>query len=169
MAVIGYLRHELNQEMTSTIKKNNKTTLQLEYRVGCSGWSYSSWQGPFYPSNIENSGWLKYCSRVFDYVEIDSTFYRIPSVVMVHNWAKRTPTNFRFTAKFSGAITLSKYGKYTEILPEELADNNDIGDELNGSSSSLAEILDEDARSVQKLLEKCKINISFVSPVYEFN
>jgi uncharacterized protein YecE (DUF72 family) len=45
--------------------------------IGCSGWSYTIWQGPFYPSNIENSSWLNYYSHVFDYVEIDSSFYRI--------------------------------------------------------------------------------------------
>jgi uncharacterized protein YecE (DUF72 family) len=43
-----------------------------------------SWQGPFYPSNVENSGWLNYYSHVFDYVEIDSSFYRIPNVLMVN-------------------------------------------------------------------------------------
>jgi len=80
----------------------------LEYYVGCSGWSYSSWQGPFYPSNIENSGWLKYYSRVFDYVEIDSSFYNIPHIITVNNWANRTPQNFKFTAKFPRIITHEK-------------------------------------------------------------
>ena len=42
---------------------------------------------------------------MFDYVEIDSTFYRIPNVVMVNNWAKRTPKDFKFTAKFPRIIT----------------------------------------------------------------
>ena len=80
----------------------------LQYYIGCSGWSYMSWQGPFYPSNVENSGWLNYYSHVFDYVEIDSSFYRIPNVIMVNNWAKRTPENFRFTAKFPKVITHDK-------------------------------------------------------------
>ena len=78
------------------------------YYVGCSGWSYTSWQGPFYPSNIENSAWLKYYSYVFNYVEIDSSFYRIPNVFMVDNWVKRTPKNFKFTAKFPRLITHDK-------------------------------------------------------------
>jgi len=49
----------------------------LQYHIGCSGWSYSAWQGPFYPPNIENSRWLSYYSSVFDFdfVEIDSSFY----------------------------------------------------------------------------------------------
>jgi hypothetical protein len=41
----------------------------IQYYFGCSGWSYKSWQGPFYPKDIENFKWLKYYSKIFDYVE----------------------------------------------------------------------------------------------------
>ena len=51
---------------------------------------------------------MTYCSKVFDYVEIDSTFYRVPSKFMVQSWAKRTLDNFRFTAKFPKIITHDK-------------------------------------------------------------
>jgi uncharacterized protein YecE (DUF72 family) len=81
---------------------------QLQYYIGCSGWSYSSWQGPFYPRSIENSKWLKYYSKIFNYVEIDSSFYRIPNKLVVKNWYRRTPNNFRFTAKFPKIITHDK-------------------------------------------------------------
>ncbi|HYZ59704.1 MAG TPA: DUF72 domain-containing protein [Nitrososphaeraceae archaeon] len=80
----------------------------MQYYIGCSGWSYSSWQGHFYPKGIENSKWLKYYSKVFNYVEIDSSFYRIPNEFMVKNWYKRTPEDFRFTAKFPKVITHDK-------------------------------------------------------------
>jgi uncharacterized protein YecE (DUF72 family) len=81
----------------------------LQYRIGCSGWSYSSWIGPFYLSKLENADWLRYYSRIFDYVEIDSSFYRMPSKNMVRNWVKKTPDNFKFTAKFPKAITHDKH------------------------------------------------------------
>ena len=80
----------------------------MQYHIGCSGWSYTSWQGPFYPSNIQNSAWLNYYSHVFDYVEIDSSFYRIPNVFTVKNWSKKTPLNFKFTTKFPRVITHDK-------------------------------------------------------------
>lgn len=80
----------------------------LQYYVGCSGWSYTSWQGQFYPSSIDNSGWLKYYSLVFDSVEIDSSFYRTPTSFTVKNWAKKTPKEFKFTAKFPKVITHDK-------------------------------------------------------------
>ena len=82
----------------------------MQYYIGCSGWSYSAWQGPFYPSNMDNSSsdWLKFYSSVFDYVEIDSSFYRTPNVFTVKNWFKKTPENFKFTAKFPKVITHDK-------------------------------------------------------------
>jgi uncharacterized protein YecE (DUF72 family) len=86
----------------------------LQFYIGCSGWSYSSWQGPFYPPKLENRGWLPYYSQVLNYVEIDSTFYNIPSETMVKNWNIRTPGNFKFTAKFPKIITHDKRFKNVE-------------------------------------------------------
>jgi uncharacterized protein YecE (DUF72 family) len=80
----------------------------LEYYLGCSGWSYNGWKGPFYPVDLDNKYWLSYYSQIFDFVEIDSTFYRIPSLFMVNNWNKRTPDNFRFAVKFPKVITHDK-------------------------------------------------------------
>jgi uncharacterized protein YecE (DUF72 family) len=86
----------------------------VQIYVGCSGWSYSSWKGPFYPIDLDNSEWLNYYSHVFDFVEIDSSFYRIPTAFTVKNWLKRTPDNFRFTAKFPKVITHDKRLKNVE-------------------------------------------------------
>jgi uncharacterized protein YecE (DUF72 family) len=81
----------------------------LKYYIGCSGWSYSAWRGPFYPTHhIENSDWLPYYSKVFDFVEIDSSFYSIPNPFTVKSWYNRTPDNFRFAAKFPKVITHDK-------------------------------------------------------------
>lgn len=88
----------------------------MQLYIGCSGWSYTSWQGPFYPSNLENKLWLSYYSKVFNYVEIDSTFYRIPSKIIVKNWDRKTSKDFRFTAKFPKVITHDK--KFTNVEKE---------------------------------------------------
>jgi uncharacterized protein YecE (DUF72 family) len=66
---------------------------------------------------MENSGWLHYYSHVFDYVEIDSSFYRVPNVFMVNNWSKKTPKDFKFTAKFPKVIT---HDKKLKEVDEEL-------------------------------------------------
>lgn len=86
----------------------------MQIYVGCSGWSYSSWKGPFYPIDLDNSEWLNYYSHVFDFVEIESSFYRIPTAFTVKNWLKKTPDNFRFTAKFPKVITHDKRLKNVE-------------------------------------------------------
>jgi uncharacterized protein YecE (DUF72 family) len=76
--------------------------------VGCSGWSYDGWLGHFYPSNLDRKDFLKYYSQVFDYVEIDSSFYSAPNVFMTKRWASITPDNFKFTAKLPRSITHEK-------------------------------------------------------------
>ena len=80
----------------------------LKFYIGCSGWSYTAWKGPFYPSDIKNSKWLEFYSKVFDYVEIDSSFYNIPNIFMVKQWLKKTQEDFTFTAKFPKVITHDK-------------------------------------------------------------
>ncbi len=73
--------------------------------IGCSGWSYKDWLGPFYPKNLEPGEYLKFYSSVFDCVEIDSSFYRIPSASLVEQWRKSTPDNFLFSPKLPKKIT----------------------------------------------------------------
>lgn len=77
----------------------------MQLYVGCSGWSYEGWLGHFYPPRLPNARWLQYYTDVFDYVEIDATFYRIPRREMTLRWASNTPTDFRFTAKFPQVVT----------------------------------------------------------------
>jgi uncharacterized protein YecE (DUF72 family) len=76
--------------------------------IGCSGWSYDGWLGHFYPSNLDRKDFLKYYSQVFDFVEIDSSFYRPPNLFMTKRWDRITPDNFKFTAKFPRSITHEK-------------------------------------------------------------
>ncbi|HEY7733339.1 MAG TPA: DUF72 domain-containing protein [Nitrososphaera sp.] len=77
----------------------------MHLSVGCSGWSYKAWEGHFYPKGVESKNYLDYYSKVFDYVEIESSFYRIPNTATTTRWAEITPDNFRFTAKFPKRIT----------------------------------------------------------------
>ena len=48
-------------------------------RIGCSGWSYAHWQNRFYPLGLRRRHWLAYYSRRFDTVEVNATFYRLPT------------------------------------------------------------------------------------------
>jgi len=80
----------------------------MNFKIGCTGWSYSGWSGTFYPKNVKSSDWLKYYSQIFDITEINSTFYRIPDQSITKKWNNDTPDNFRFTAKFPSIITHRK-------------------------------------------------------------
>jgi uncharacterized protein YecE (DUF72 family) len=95
----------------------------------------------FLPPNIENKAWLPYYSQIFNYVEIDSTFYNIPSKQMVTNWNRRTPDNFRFTAKFPKIITHDKIQECTKgfriILPKNGTAQNKVISATNPVTSFL--------------------------------
>lgn len=77
-------------------------------RVGCVGWSYPEWVGPFYPPRAEAPDYLALYARVFDVVEVDSSFYAIPSQDMTRSWLESSPDGFRFAAKFPRLITHDK-------------------------------------------------------------
>jgi uncharacterized protein YecE (DUF72 family) len=69
------------------------------------GWSYSDWNGVFYPANTDSRDALSLYARSFDAVEIDSTFYGTPREPVVKHWAKSTPTGFVFCSKVPRLIT----------------------------------------------------------------
>ncbi len=80
----------------------------MEPFVGCSGWSYDGWLGHFYLADLEHKESLKYYSQVFDFVEIDSSFYNTTNLFMIKRWASVPPANLRFTAKFPRLIINEK-------------------------------------------------------------
>ncbi len=85
--------------------------------VGCSGWTYSGWKGAFYPTNLENWNRLSYYSRFFNFIEVDSTFYYVPSRNIVQGWKNKTPDDFKFTFKFPQVIThVNKLERVTKYL-----------------------------------------------------
>lgn len=73
--------------------------MQTNIFIGCAGWDYKDWIGPFYPKNLERFHHLEYYAKHFDRVEINSTFYNIPSEEMVINWIKRVPDSFCYIVK----------------------------------------------------------------------
>jgi uncharacterized protein YecE (DUF72 family) len=77
-------------------------------RVGTSSWSSEDWVGPFYPAGTPPASFISEYARHFDTVEVDATFYRIPSASMVKNWRERTPPAFLFAAKIPQVITHEK-------------------------------------------------------------
>jgi uncharacterized protein YecE (DUF72 family) len=73
--------------------------------IGTSGWTYDSWRGPFFPTELPRKDWLTWYGTNFLSSEINASFYRTPSVEAVRDWRKRTPRNFVFAWKASKFIT----------------------------------------------------------------
>mgnify|MGYP001618145169 CR=1 FL=1 len=73
--------------------------------IGTSAFTAAGWPGTFYPAELKPSDYLSYYSQHFDTVEVDSTFYRIPSATTTRNWYAKTPPDFVFAAKVPQTIT----------------------------------------------------------------
>ncbi len=73
-------------------------------RIGCSGWSYSDWKGGLY-QDVPASAWLERYAEVFDTVEVNATFYRLPKRETVAGWVEQTPDAFIFAIKGSRYLT----------------------------------------------------------------
>lgn len=77
-------------------------------RIGTSGWNYKAWRGPFYPEEAPMARWLEAYAEEFGTVEINGSFYRLPTEKTVAAWHDRTPKNFVFAWKASRFITHNK-------------------------------------------------------------
>jgi uncharacterized protein YecE (DUF72 family) len=75
------------------------------FRVGCSGWLYPHWRGSFYPKELRTSDWLARYASVFDTVELNNSFYRLPEAERFEAWRKQTPAGFLFAVKASRYLT----------------------------------------------------------------
>jgi uncharacterized protein YecE (DUF72 family) len=73
--------------------------------IGTSGWVYKEWAGHFYPKGWPKKDEFAYYLRHFPTVEINATFYRLPSLKMVRGWYERSPEGFRFAVKGSRYLT----------------------------------------------------------------
>jgi len=73
--------------------------------VGTSGYSYKEWKGSFYPEDLPAKQMLRYYGERFRTVEINNTFYRMPSESMLKNWTKEVPAGFSFVLKAPQRIT----------------------------------------------------------------
>ena len=67
--------------------------------VGCSGWQHKPWRGVVYPERLPQRRWFEHYSTLFDTVEINNTFYRLPPVTTVERWREQAPPSFCYSLK----------------------------------------------------------------------
>jgi uncharacterized protein YecE (DUF72 family) len=76
-----------------------------KYYIGCSGYYYPFWKNRFYPAGTQPKDWLKFYSSIFNTVELNGTFYKIPKLSDLKKYALTTPANFKFSVKMNKYIT----------------------------------------------------------------
>lgn len=77
-------------------------------RIGTSGWHYKHWLGVFYPEGTRPAEMFQFYARHFDTVEINNSFYRLPTATTFDNWRESSPSNFCYAVKASRFITHMK-------------------------------------------------------------
>lgn len=95
-------------------------------RIGTSGWHYNHWRGPFYPPRTAAARMLEYYTGCFDTVELNNSFYRLPSKEAMKAWRDQTPPRFCFAAKGSRYLTHAKKLKDPEQGIERFFERADI-------------------------------------------
>ena len=83
--------------------------------VGTSGYNYPEWKGSFYPSDLSAAKMLPYYASKFPTVEINYTFYRMPTPKLIAGWRAQVPPGFRFTLKAPKRITHDKRLRAAEV------------------------------------------------------
>ncbi len=73
--------------------------------IGTSGWVYNDWRGRFYPEKLPQKRWFEYYAQQFDTVEINNSFYRLPSEDIFDAWRGQAPPGFLYAVKAHRYIT----------------------------------------------------------------
>ncbi|MFN2456279.1 MAG: DUF72 domain-containing protein [Pyrinomonadaceae bacterium] len=152
----------------------------MRVHVGCQGWNYDDWitkpaseTRAFYPQGTRAAAMLEIYARVFSSVEVDSTFYAVPSAATVDGWAKRTPHGFTFSLKLPQAITHERaFGSGSVSILEEFCDHARLLDEKLGVTLIQLPphftLTPENARALEKFLPQLprdlRFSIEFRSP-----
>jgi len=123
--------------------------------IGTSGYNYPEWKGSFYPSDLPAAKMLPYYAARFPTVEINYTFYRMPSEKLVSGWAAQTPSPYKLTLKAPRRIThdsrLKNCGELVKTFCEAAAT---LGDKLGALLVQLPPNLKKDLAVFDAFLEE---------------
>jgi len=90
----------------------------MHYFIGTSGYNYPEWRGSFYPEKFPTSKMLAFYAERFNTVEVNYTFYRMPTPPLLEGWAAGTPEAFAFTLKAPRRITHDSKLQHVEDLTQ---------------------------------------------------
>ena len=120
-------------------------------RIGCSGWSYKDWRGVVYPEKLPQRRWLEHYQQLFDTVELNATFYRLPAASTVEGWAAAARPGFLFAVKLGAfGSHRMKLGDAASWLPNHLDRVTRLGEHRG---PTLVQLPPRWKRNVQRLDE----------------
>ena len=139
---------------------------RLKWLIGCSGFSYKEWKGDFYPEKLAQRKWFEYYCKHFNTLELNTTFYRYPTVPSLRKWYDQSPQDFVFSSKVPRFITHFRQMKETErmlndfyqLLHEGLAEKNgcvlfQLPPQFQYSTENLERIISQVNHSFQNVIE----------------
>jgi uncharacterized protein YecE (DUF72 family) len=122
--------------------------------VGTSGYNYPEWKGSFYPADLSAAKMLPYYAARFSTVEINYTFYRMPTAKTLAGWAQATPDRFRLTLKAPRRITHdSRLRNVAELTRTFCALAVDLGPKRGALLFQLPPSLKKDVATLAAFLE----------------
>lgn len=137
-----------------------------DYWVGTSGYNYQEWKGNFYPEDLSDKKMLAYYGERFASVEINYTFYRMPTNRILSNWAAEVPERFRFTLKAPRRITHDQRLRSVEdTLASFCSIAKTLGPKLGAMLFQLPPFMKKDVELLEVFLHELPTGLK---PVVEF-
>jgi uncharacterized protein YecE (DUF72 family) len=122
--------------------------------VGTSGYSYKEWKGRFYPEKMKEADMLRYYAERFPTVEVNNTFYRMPSADLLQRWGEQTGDGFTFVLKAPQRITHQKrLGDVASDVGFFLETAATLGPKLGPLLFQLPPFMKKDLGRLQSLLD----------------
>jgi uncharacterized protein YecE (DUF72 family) len=134
----------------------------VDWHIGCSGFHYKDWKGPFYPDDLPQRKWFEYYCQHFSTLELNVTFYRFPELSFLQNWYQKSPGDFRFSIKAPRAITHYKKFNDTADLITSLYETIN-----NGLKEKLGPVLFQMPPSYNYTEEKLDKIINSLNPLFK--
>jgi uncharacterized protein YecE (DUF72 family) len=127
----------------------------MHVRVGTSGFSYKEWKGSFYPEKMKPAAMLRYYAERFSTVEINNTFYRMPTKDLLAAWCEDVPDSFTFVLKASQKITHMRRLKDVDDEVKYFLDTSEtLGARLGPVLFQTPPFLLKDADRLRRLLQR---------------
>lgn len=125
----------------------------MQLFAGTSGFSYKAWKGNFYPADLPDARMLEYYAGQLPSVEINNTFYRMPSAKMVAKWLQVVPESFRFVLKATRRIShFSRLRADDELLDYLFSVTAELGERLGAHLVQMPPYAKKDVEALRAFL-----------------